>query len=377
MSTPSLPDVPPDIAWLITMAPTRDALDAYLDPPYILLMDAPTGAHRQPFTVSHLWAARPTAPAHVQAHALTVDNERVWGWGAADVSAHDLAPLPRPGPPSDKDIEDGRWWFDGSDDEIVRKVHSAQFWAWNKHMERVDVICSTLYWALRTMLDHAQGIVRPETEDPSLLDLEPHVAPLPSYGLIDTLRRDRATAHLMLLVARHELGYIVLKVQAWLHHTQRGDNDNGAPFLTDSDWSLLSARARGHTYIRTGVVIDQAGRSHDDAPISTFEPASNVSRLYRECAQWATTVYTKALAVHPCKLPGCDRIPPQSKGTGRPQEYCCDAHRAEGQRVSRAAAKKAARARRKDEKNARQHSQHSHADVSPPLHMVEKAARKG
>jgi len=377
MSTPSLPDVPPDIAWLITMEPTRDALDVYLDPPYTLPVAAPPRAHRRPFTVSHLWAARPTAPAYVQAHALTIDNERVWGWGAADVSGDDLVPRARPGDPSDKDIEDGRWWFDGSDDEIVRKVHNAQFWAWNKHMERVDGICTTLYWALRTILDHTEGIIRPETEDPSLLDLEPHVSPLPSYETLDVLRRDRATTHLMLLVARHELGYIVLKVQAWLRHRQGGGDVPGVPFLTDSDWSLLSARARGHTYIRTGVAIDQAGRSHDDAPISTFEPASDVSRLYRECAQWATTVYTKALAVHPCKLPGCARIPPQSKRTGRPQEYCCDEHRDEGWRLSRAEAKKVARAQRKAEANARQHSPHTHTQAPPPLRMLKKAARKG
>jgi hypothetical protein len=244
MSTPRLPDVPPDIAWLITMPSTRDALDAYLDPPYTLPVDAPVGAHRQPFTLSHLWAARPTAPVDVRAHTFTVDNERMFGGGAADVSAQDLAPLPPPGPPSEKDIEDGRWWFDGSDDEIVRKVHHAQFWAWNKHMERVDGICTTLSWALRTMLDHYRGTAQPETDVPSLLDLEPHVSPLPSYDVLDALRHDRATAHLMLLVAPHELGYIALKVQAWLHHTQGGGDVNGLPFLTDDDWGLLSARAR-------------------------------------------------------------------------------------------------------------------------------------
>lgn len=377
MSIPSLPDVPPDIAWLITMPPTREALDAYLDPPYTLPVEAPAGAHRQLFTVSHLWAARPTAPAHVQAHAFTIDNEEMFGWGAADVSTQDLALLSPPGPPSDKDIEDAREWFDGSDDEIARKVRRTQFSAWKAHMRRVSGICTTLYWSLKDMLDHYNGIPQPGRMAPSTLAVEPHVSPLPSYELIDVLYGEQAIAHLMLLVARHELGYIVLKVQAWLHRTQRGDNVNGVPFLTDSDWGLLPARARGHTYIRTGVVIDQAGRSHDDAPISTFEPASDASRLYWECAQWATTVYTKALAVHPCKLPGCARIPPQSKHTGRPQEYCCDEHRAEGQRLSRAAAKRAARERRKDEKNARQINQHSDSHTPAPLQMVKKAARKG
>lgn len=242
------------------MEPTREALDAYLDPPYRLPIDAPAGAHRQPFTLSNIWAAHPTTPEDERRYALSVDNERMFGYVAADVSAHDMLPLPPPGPPNKDEIEQRAWFFVGSDDEsaqIDQKVYEIQFEAWQRHMHRVDRVCWGFSFTLKDMLDHYEGSPRRPYAAPSRLAFDPHVSPLPSYELIDTLSRERAIAHLMLLVARHELGYIVLKGQAWRASSPARLSLSGEPFLTDDDWGLLSARARGHTSIRTGSAKDK------------------------------------------------------------------------------------------------------------------------
>lgn len=364
MSTLSLLDLPPDIAWLIAMPPTRAAIDAYLAPSDTQPVAAPAGAHRQPFTLSNIWAAHSTAPAYERRHAFTVDNERVFGYVSADVSVQDVLPLPAPAQPSKKDIDEEKWFFAGTDDEIARKIYDARCHSWQRHMDRVQWVCHGFSWRLTAMIDQYEGIPPRPYAAPLQLAFDPYVSPLPARELIDALAQDQATAHLMMLVARHELGYIALKVEAWLQSSHRDRRPAHAPFLTDDDWDLLSARQRGHKYIKTGASTDQYGRYRDDAPIDTFQPTSDVSRLYWECSRWAAAIYTKVLAVRPCKLDGCDRLPPQSRGRGRPPEYCCTEHQEEGLRLSRAEAKRRARQRTRPD------------DARSPQ-IAKKAVRKG
>lgn len=165
----------------------------------------------------------------------------------------------------------------------------------------------------------------PSQHDAWALHLEPHVS-LPDQSLIEQLTRDCQTLHLLLLTARHELGYIYSKAQEWrLRAHDRGYPAGDDLFLHTYDWMLLAARARGHRYITAvpgPTEIDGQREQRGDVPVERFLPVSNLTLLYWQMEQWCKQVYATTVKIAKCER--CHAPLPASKGPGRPPKYCED-----------------------------------------------------
>jgi hypothetical protein len=68
------------------------------------------------------------------------------------------------------------------------------------------------------------------------LYLEPHIE-LPDHDLITHLAYLGQLPQLIVLTARHELGYLWRKVEMWQHN-------HAHPWLDEGDWGLITARQR-------------------------------------------------------------------------------------------------------------------------------------
>ncbi len=179
------------------------------------------------------------------------------------------------------------------------------------------------------------------------LFLHPRLDSLPARPLIDELYNDRAWANLVLLTARHELGWYYLKVKTW-HTTAQGlsdlsDTSLGVCLAAD-ELEELSMRTHGYYYYKLTATDSTDVEYHDlppverrDAPRQVFSAASDVARLYYLLTQWYLKTYNQTVRAPRCTWEGgCQNLLPKYTGHGaRPQ--LCRRHVQESKRASKRA----------------------------------------
>lgn len=165
------------------------------------------------------------------------------------------------------------------------------------------------------------------------LFLHPHLGSLPPRPLIEDLFHDRAWADLVLLTARHELGWYYLKVKAW-HAVAKGLRDISDAHLgvclTTDELQQLSMRTQGYYYYTLTATdsmdVDSPNvppNERHDAPRQAFSAASDVARLYYLLTQWYLKTYNHTVRAPRCTWPdGCSTLLPKYKGRGKHPQYC-------------------------------------------------------
>ncbi len=348
MTTPSLADLPPDLHWLIHMEPTRDDMDSYFDgqPPSRML----SGAHTTPFTVTNIFADQAELTARQPRYGLL-----------ASPSATTLLELSEPGHrflmttlPTDDEIANGvsvscpvrnpdgtvEYLTEKSFPNVLAKFVKEYQRAYQEHRDDIWGACKELHaiWSgaytkygftpnQKGKFRRSHGIPHYLIGKPcnNPLYLTPYISPLPTVELLDELCLGYCLGDLVFLTARHELGHIYLRVQAWHERAlHRGYADPHDAFLNADDWGLLSARACGHRYRTTTTITDDELRTRHDAPVEVFESVSDMARLYWEMGQWSEKVYLTVVTAPLCERQGCTRFRRPYNGYGRPDKYCSD-----------------------------------------------------
>jgi len=350
MSIPSLPDLPPDLHWLIYMPPIRKALDEYR---YGFPQKwVPIGAHtRTLFTISNIFASPYATPVEQQTYDLIFDHEAAnqdysyltpWEEELAlerEVFEEQAQRLAVDHP--EKTLDE---WVDVSREMMLERrafalrlrvtpCHAlANYWGCT--LERYQKQPHPLFLPsadrdLRLVAQEAAPWAQeytgkwPTFYAPCTL-FDPHVS-LPRRKMVEELRHEEATADLMLLTARHELGSIYEEVRAW--YTRASARDGLDPLdMCLKPWhaGLLSARARGRRSWTLGPVSDALHRRRDDNLVEKVEPQCDLSRLYYELFTWCKATYDAVLAPPLCNRDGCERTArPRADGRGW-RLYCSD-----------------------------------------------------
>ncbi len=350
MSTPSLPDLPPDIAWLITMAPTREALDAYLTghPP----AGTDLGAHITAFMITNVFTADPglsraarysllsspssTAPLRVSEPGRRTlmtevysDDEIAQGisisypYKQADGTfiTRTEKDFPAQIAAAVKDLQD--LYNDYRKDiwTACKEIHAT----WKDTLRRYGVMTTTT----REIRRIPEYLVGAPCHNPlyNLYNLynEQHPS-LPPINLLDDLCLGYCLGEILLLTARHELGCIYLRAKAWYDRAhEQGFADPDDLFLDRDTWELLSARAGGYRYWTISVIADDARRARRDTPINALDTVSDLARLYGEMATWCKDVYKAVVTLRRCQRNGCLNTLLPHTGPGQPRKYCSEA----------------------------------------------------
>lgn len=165
------------------------------------------------------------------------------------------------------------------------------------------------------------------------LFLHPRLPTLPTEAVIQDLYGDRAWADLVLLTARHELGWYYLKVKAWHQEatklTELSDASLGV-CLTAEELERLSMRTQGFYYYSLSSIDstdieypDQPPVERHDAPRQQFDATSDMSRLYFLLTQWYLKTYNHTVRAPRCTWPaGCSTLLLKYKGKGKHPQYC-------------------------------------------------------
>jgi len=350
MTTPRLPDLSPDLHWLIHMPPIRKALDEYY---YGFPQNwVPAGAHKdRMFTTSNIFASALASPPEQSAYDLIIDYETADKDYTCTPSWEDVLTLEREVTEEQAQVfavnhpekTHDEWLgvlgsISGECQEFfsrqnITPCHAlANYWCCtleryqrqphpvfspsaNHGVQPLDL--GTRPWAQEYIGEW------PTFRTPHTL-FDPHVS-LPRRKLIEELRTEYATHHLMLLTARHELGSIYEEVRAWSARVdERGGLDPRDTCLMPWQAGLLSARARGRRSWALGPASDALHRRRDDNPVEKVDTQCDLSRLYHQLFTWCKATYDAAIAPPLCKRAGCERTTrPRADGRGwRP--YCSD-----------------------------------------------------
>ncbi len=340
MPIPSLPSLHPDLQWLINMEPTVENLeDYYLGacPPWV-----PAGTHADFLTISNVFACSYGAPFEQALYDIFVDAL--------------YAGYRSPRREFYTDEERIKLTIALLDQRYPQKSHAERREMAEKSLiERKDtsiavtIACSLIlvnYWK-ETLQQYNSppkpldlSLIRnPEEEwslyydkmDPPVLVpmvlFQPHVS-LPTLDVIEALASEAATESLMILTARHELGYLYRKVQQWHNVASKLDRWEHVPNgLSSKDLGLLAARARGYSSYTVGPAGGEYRQDRVDAPTRRLLPESDLAALYGHFIGWYEEVYPLVTRARTCKLEGCTALLPPYSGSGRPQEFCCAEHR--------------------------------------------------
>lgn len=294
MPAPSLPELPPDLHWLITMEPTLPNLDDYIE------RRASTGRRSreggQAFRVSHIFTVTDTLSWYQNHYRLDPAHD---GRGIlAGVGGHELH-IP--------DVE--------AELRVLRASHVteegiAEYRQYYADLSAaIDQLCRIIadqwYEAFR-VYDNPRGYMGSLNE---LLYLEPSIS-RPDRSLIDDLCKpagaspgSRSAWYLLLLTARHELGHAYLKTQDWLKHSleERGDSA-----LEEGDWDRLTARLHRIPIWENRQVLNSRQRTVLLAKLQ-YRGSSDLAELYHAIGEWVRNVQRAALNVQECARPGCHR----------------------------------------------------------------------
>lgn len=350
MTTLSLPDLSPDLHWLIHMPPIRKALEEYhYGQPRNWV---PAGAHKdRAFTTSNIFASPWGASPEQSAYDLILDSDTADQDGWCELEEEDreqddqeviefMATVAGQDHPEKTTDEWRDWLRDISPEQRAffqrQRVVPCQSLAnyWRSTLERYQRQPRPLFspsadqgapWSEHQADPWGQEYIGqwPSFYAPRLL-FDPHVS-LPRRKLIEHLADEGLTHYLMLLTARHELGSIYEEMRAW--HTRASERDGLDPLDTClKSWhaGLLSARARGRRAWTLGPGSDALHRRRDDNLVEKVEPQCDLSRLYYELFTWCKATYDAAIAPPLCKREGCERTArPRADGRGW-RLYCAN-----------------------------------------------------
>lgn len=321
----SLSPLPPDLAWLIDMEPTLGNVRAYLrgQPPAW----APQTAHRKSLVLSNIFTSPRGAPGEQLLYDLDDVHAALDGNNLADAAGSDL--------------------YIWSAAEVARGLsgHLSES-AWPEVQANYAEEAAKLLWLCevlgaqwrRALHRYAQDAAHTPADDPRLLGdeerprdemlfLSPHIQ-LPDAALITLLSEARSAFDgadrlplLLLLTARHELGYLYSKTNAW--------SSSSVPTgscLTDWDWGLLAARDRAIESWRPRSVLTTMGQNVTDVSLHRAAKG-DIAHLYNLLTQWVRTVQRTAQRVKVCNKPGCanpvrGRRGGGAKRGGAPSKYC-------------------------------------------------------
>lgn len=329
------------------MEPTRDALDAYLagHPP----AGTDLGAHITAFTITNVFTADPglsraarysllsspsaTAPLRVSEPGRRTlmtevysDDEIARG---ISISYQYTRPNGTLVSGDERDIPDAiaaavrdlQGLYNDYRREIwtaCQEIHAT----WKDALYRYGTTTTTIRQIRRV----PEYLVGAPCHNPLYSLYNDHHPSLPPLNLLDELCLGYCLGELLLLTARHELGYIHLRAKAWYDRAhERGFADPDDLFLDRETWELLSARAGGYRYWTTHAIADDALRTRRDAPVDAFEAVSDLARLYDEMGVWCKAVYTAIVTAAVCEREGCVHFRRPYGGRGRPEKYCSDA----------------------------------------------------
>ena len=295
-------DLDPDLLWMLKLKPTHDNFNwqgRFLCARPPRATDAPLGIAYQ-FRISNIFAGVPQAWS---------EYDYVMGGRLANAAGLDLRYRPLPDPdawPAEACMASAERR------ELVHAVCSDLLGVWS-----VALLCyhrPHLYKHIGGIAEHDR-LLRP-------LYFQPRIS-LPDRALIHRLRDELDTWGLMLLTARHELGYLWRKVTLWQQHRAR-------PWLDEWDWGLITVRQRAQLLWVPGQVYATAGNV--EAPTARPRSPSDLAGLYASLGEYAAAVHAQALEVRPCtkKLPdgsecGNPVLPRRGSGPtngGRAFWYC-------------------------------------------------------
>ncbi len=320
MSAVNLPD---SLREIIELSPTRQALDDYL-------------AGKGPRFISNVFSSSLSAPAAQREYDLFPVPV------LPDAIGDDLLPIAPPPPPhwlmDTRSISAGttivrleppppHWLMDTTrpSEGTVAFVRSdvAREDAQARCAERlrlVDALCTGLAIEWQHTLALYRGEIQPETWPWKKLYLVPSQIKQPSAELITELAHDLQAHHLLLLTARHELGYLHSKVNNWC---ARGGVDPDDKALGQADLARIAARTRAATRYQTAPAVDQYRGPRADAPAIAYSVADGLPHLYQQFYRWWEDVYDAVTAPRRCRQ--CQQLLDISAGPGRPNEFCSEA----------------------------------------------------
>lgn len=153
------------------------------------------------------------------------------------------------------------------------------------------------------------------------LYLDPHPT-LPHPDLISSLCRESDLPQLIVLTARHELGYLYRKIERW---RALGDRVGTALPLSTWDWSLLAARA-GYVSGWDPSVVRDPTLGYVAVPIPSMTPQTTLGALYAHLGEFAATLQRDRLQVRTCQTitdgMRCGAPVPAYEGAGPPYKHC-------------------------------------------------------
>lgn len=348
-SIPNLASYDPDGYWLVHLDPDYEHLHTYLYPSEARTDAAPAGAHTAPFSVSNIFSSPLNAPESQRLFDLAPVGTYVPN-NLADFSGPELLHVVRgedPIVPEGQDIVltplsnfgltgfgGGKEWFDLApvDPQTRRPVYNPALLQQlqeriDNHNGVVDWLCDVVsgHWKMALFRYHnARPAGQDWQPDPGHpLFLEPAPCPLPDQALISELADTRQTHHLLLLTARHELGYIYHKVEQWrklpLHRRP-------PCCLSEWDLGLLTARSRSVPQWSNRRVKGSGG-GHAFVTKLDYKHTSDLAERYHRIGHWARDMQMAVLEVGLCKQPGCTnpiRMTLRGGSTkgGAPSLYC-------------------------------------------------------
>lgn len=350
-SIPNLASYDPDAYWLVHLEPDYAPLNEYLYPSEAASPGTPIGAHTHPFSVSNVFSSPVNAPEEQHRFDLAPGGNFVPN-NLADVSGHGLLPIELNEDPIVPDGLDvvltpvrqlgmsgfgrSKEWFALSavDPQTRRPEYSPVLLQQRQevitaHNKAIKWLCDVLdgHWEMALFRYHnTPSLAQAWQVDPGYpLFLNPAPEPLPDQRVVAELARLRHTHHLLLLTARHELGYIYRKVEQW---RKLSADRRPVGCLSQWDWGLITARSRS---IPRWINHPVAGTSGEQTMMPKLHhlQTSDLARRYHQIGKWARDVQMAVLDIGVCKQPGCTnpvRMTLRGGSTkgGAPSLYCDD-----------------------------------------------------
>jgi len=355
-SIPNLASYDPDAYWLVHLEPDYAPLNEYLYPSEAASPGTPIGAHTHPFSVSNVFSSPVNAPEEQRQFDLAPGGNFVPN-NLADVRGTALLPLEIGEDPIVADGVEivrtpvrelgmsgfgrGKEWFTLSavDPQTRRPDHSPVFIQQRQgtiaaHNKAVKWLCDVLggHWEMALFYYHNASVVaqawQPDPATPLFLNPHLQVQPLPDLSFLTGLQGVQGECqihHLLLLTARHELGYIYQKVEKWriTPITQRPDR-----CLSDWDLGLLTARSRSIPQWTNRRVKNKLGQKGFVSKLEYLH-TSDLAERYHRTGEWARNVQMAVLDMGVCKQPGCTNpvrmtLSGGSRNAGGSSMYCDD-----------------------------------------------------
>ncbi len=349
MTIPSLPNLYPDLHWLIHMKPTRPNLDDYLAgrPPCW----AAGEAHQSPFAVSNIFASDPRE-ATGREHLYPVRNHCLAG-----AEAHNLIIIERTHDVAVKElharIRSGELVSDFGPINVTEwdgRVHREEE-DHRRHNADVTQVCEDLrgQW-INALTAYEKMGVEPSDSARMSINLKLYTPlpqePLPTKELIEQFYQDRNAEALILITARHELTCLYCKVKVWHELAcKSGGLNREDQGLSQADLDRLNARAHCRRGADTGRTRDGNQSFRLDAPVEYNEFPSPLAAQYWNFYQWYRDAYA-TLTDARCRFPGC----PYFRGS-RPK-YCSDKCADKAKKITNRKSHKTAYAAKGEEKKA-------------------------